>query len=303
MSRLKIAIPKGHLWEGTKNLLTQAGYELKVISERSYLVLSNDPEIEMRIHRAQNISPLVEEGRYDLGITGFDWVVECNADVEELMDLGFGRVDVVAAIPQTYGLSASDENIFEKFLEKIRLEGKNRVVVASEYENITKSLCEEKFKGFPYKLIRSYGATETFIGVADLIVDCSETGTSLRENGWQVIHKLFDSTARLIANKQSLEDPWKKEKIEGFVTLLKGVKEAEDLKLIKMNVPKNALKDVLSILPSMKSPTIAQLAMEKEPGYAVEVAVKKEQVIWLIPALKKAGASDILEIDIKKAIR
>ncbi len=302
MPVLKVALPKGHLWDGVKNLLNQAGYELRVRSERSYLVYSNDPELELRIHRAQNISPLVEEGRYDLGITGLDWVVEFNADVEELLDLEFGRVDIVAAVPQFYGFSWS-HNVFEKFLEKVKSEGKNRIVVASEYENITKAFCEEKFGNFPYKFIRSYGATETFIGVADLIIDCSETGTSLRENGWQVVYKLFESTARLIANKQSLQDPWKKDKIEGFVTLLEGAKEAENLKLIKMNVPEKALEAVLKILPSMKSPTISRLAMEEEPGYAVEVAAKKDQVLKLIPALKKCGASDILEVDIKKAIR
>ena len=302
MPVLKVALPKGHLWDNVKTLLNQAGYELKILSERSYLVGCNDPEIEMRIHRAQNISPLVEEGKYDLGITGWDWVVECKADVEELLNLEFGKVEVVAAAPQTYKLQPSP-NVFEEFLKKIKSEGKNRVIVASEYENIAKTLCEEKFGGFPFKLIRSYGATETFIGVADLIVDCAETGTSLRENGWQVIHKIFDSTARLIANKQSLKDPWKKDKIEGFVTLLQGAREAESLKLIKMNVPEKALKAVLKILPCMKSPTISRLAMEEEPGYAVEVAVKKEQIVWLIPALKKLGVSDILEVDIRKAVR
>ena len=303
LQKLRVAIPKGHLWDKTKSLLTQAGYELKMTSERSYLVLTNDPEIEMRIHRAQNISPLVEEGVYDVGITGFDWIIEYNVDVVELLDLEFGRVDVVAAVPQNYRLSPDEEgDVFDKLIEKVKFEGRKRVIVASEYENITKRFCDEKFKDFPYKFIRSYGATETFIDTADMIIECSETGTSLRENGWEVIFKIFSSTARVIANKQSLNDDWKKDKIEGFITLLAGAKEAEDLKLVKMNVPEKALRKVLKILPSMKSPTISKLASEKA-GYAVEVAVKKDEVVKLIPMLKKCGATDILELDIRKAVK
>ncbi|MGP3666831.1 MAG: ATP phosphoribosyltransferase [Candidatus Bathyarchaeota archaeon] len=301
MKKLKVAIPKGHLWDKTSNLLIQAGYELKITSERSYLILTNDSEVEMRIHRAQNISPLVEEGVYDVGITGFDWIVEYNADVVELLDLEFGRVDVVAAVPQSYGLSPG-EDVFDRLVEKIKLEGRERIIVASEYENITRRFCDEKFKGFPYKFIRSYGATETFIDTADMIVECSETGTSLKENGWEVIFKIFSSTARVIANKKSLNDKWKRDKIEGFVILLTGAKDAENLKLVKMNVSQNALKNVLEILPSMKSPTISKLASE-EAGYAVEVAVKKDEVVKLIPMLKKYGATDILELDIRKAVK
>jgi len=298
-------LPKGHLWSGVKSLLDRAGYGLRVESERSYSVNSNDPELELRIHRAQNISPLVEEGKYDLGITGLDWVVEHRADVEELADLEFGRVNVVAAVPQHYGLeeSSEGEKVFERFVAKLRREGKEKIIVASEYENITRSLCEEKMGSVPYKFIRSYGATETFIGVADLIVDCTETGTTLRDNGWQIIHRLFTSTARLIANRQSLKDRWKKDKIESFLQLVAGARDAKGLKLIKLNVAAEALKDVLGVLPSMKSPTISQLAGDGKPGFAVEVAVKENQVVQLIPLLKKKGATDILEIDIDKVIR
>ncbi|MEM1538304.1 MAG: ATP phosphoribosyltransferase [Candidatus Nezhaarchaeales archaeon] len=301
MPTLKVALPKGHLWNGVKTLLEKAGYDPRVVSERSYLVHSNDPELEVRIHRAQNIAPLVEEGSYDLGITGLDWILETSANVEDLMDLGVGSVKIVAAFPQYYGIKADGE-AFKKLVEKARIEGKDRIIAASEYENLTRKLCEEELNGYPYRVLRSYGATETFIGVADLIVDCVETGETLKENGWEIVHVLFESTARVIANKRSLTDPWKRDKIEGFVTLLRSVKEAEGMKLLKMNVPPHALSEVVGILPAMKSPTISKLYGENA-GYAVEVAVKSSEVIRLIPALKKKGATDILELDLKKVIR
>lgn len=297
-----MALPKGHLWDDVKSLLNQAGYGLALKDERSYLIKSNDPELDTRIHRAQNISPLVEEGIYDLGITGHDWTLEFNANVEELYDLRFGKVDVVAAVPQKYGFERSANiTVLKEYVEKLKAIGKDKIIVASEYENLTKNLCNKL--PLPYRFIRSYGATETFIGVADLIIDCTETGRSLQENGWQPVFKLFESTARIIANKQSLKESEKKDKIDGMLALIEGAKEGRARKLLKMNVPERALQDVLQILPAMKSPTISKLFEEKEPGYAVEVAVKEEQLVNLIPLLKKKGATDILEIEIKKAIR
>jgi ATP phosphoribosyltransferase len=306
MAILKVALPKGHLWNKVKELMDQAGYGLNVRSERSYLVNSNDPELELRIYRAQNIGPLVEEGKYDLGITGHDWVMESEVNVEEILDLELGRVNVVVAVPQKYKIKPSKKNenrVFRQLVERVKLEGKERIIAASEYENITKTLCEEKLGGFPYRFIRSFGATETFIEVADLIVDCTETGITLRENGWEIIYTIFQSTAHVIANKGSLKDTWKKGKIEDFIMLLKGAKDATGLKLLKMNVPESAIEKVTAVLPAMKSPTISSLYGDGEPGYAVEVAVREDQVVKLIPILKKKGATDILEIDIKKVVK
>ncbi len=297
-----MALPKGHLWNDVKSILNQAGYGLELRNERSYSVKSNDPELDMRIHRAQNISPLVEEGVYDLGITGHDWVLEFNAKVDEVYDLKFGKVDIVAAIPQKYGYkSCSSDEGLKKYVQKLRSAGKDKIIVASEYENLTRNLCNKLV--IPYKFIRSYGATETFQEVTDLIIDCTETGRSLQENGWQPIYKLFESTARIIANKNSLKETRKRDQIDGLLALVEGAKEGRARKLLKMNIPEAALKDILKILPAMKSPTISKLFDEKEPGYAVEVAVKEDYVVNLIPLLKKKGATDILEIDIKKAIR
>ncbi len=304
MPTLKMALPKGHLWDVVANLLDQAGYRISVKAERSYGVDSRDRDLELRIHRAQNISLLVEQGRYDLGITGLDWVLEPQADVQELADLKIGRVDVVAAVPQMYGLSEKlGTQVFSKFEERMLQEKRDRVVVASEYENLTRSLFDTHLPKMAYRFIRSYGATETFIEVADIIVDCTETGTTLRENGWSIIHKLFESTARIIANKQSLKDPWKKDKIDGFVSLVEGARDARGLRLLKMNVPEDCMSKVISVLPAMKSPTISKLYGEEKAGYAVEVAVSEEQVVQLIPKLKKSGATDILELQIEKVVR
>jgi ATP phosphoribosyltransferase len=304
MSVLKIALPKGHLWDMVKALLDRAGYNISAKGERSYRVESRDRELECRIHRAQNISLLVEQGRYDLGITGLDWVLEPQADVEELTDLKVGGVNIVAAVPEKYGLTEDlGEQVFSKFQERMRQDKRERVVVASEYENLTMSLFDTHMPKMPYRFIRSYGATETFIEVADIIVDCTETGATLRENSWTIIHTLFESTARLIANKQSLKDPWKREKIQGFLFLVEGARDAKGLRLIKMNVPEESMSKVMSVLPSMKSPTISKLYGKEGSGYAIEVAVDEEHIVQLIPKLKKNGATDILELQIEKVVR
>ena len=304
MPPLKIALPKGHLWQMVKDLLDQSGYKLSVRAERSYGIESRDRDLELRIHRAQNISLLVEQGRYDLGITGLDWVLEPQADVEELLDLRIGRVDIVAAVPQRHGLRENlGAQVFSKFGEKMRQEKRDKVVVASEYENLTRSLFDTHMPKMAYRFIRSYGATETFIEVADLIVDCTETGTTLRENGWTIIHKLFESTARIIANKESLKEPWKKEKIHGLLSLVEGARDAKGLRLLKMNVPEDSMNKVMSILPAMKSPTISKLYGDNQAGYAVEVAVNEAQIVELIPKLKKNGATDILELQIEKVVK
>jgi ATP phosphoribosyltransferase len=309
MVKIRVALPKGHLWNGTKSLLDQAGYNVRLPNERYYIAYSNDVELEMRIYRAQNIPPLVEEGKYDIGLSGHDWVVEHRSDVEELLDVEFGKVNIVAAIPQSYrikarGSSKEAENIaLKKFISKIkRLD--RRIIIASEYEGLSKEFMDEKFipKGINYKFIRSYGATEAFISDADLILECTETGKTLRENGWEPISTLCSSTARLIANKESLKDQKKKEKIDNVIMMLKGAIDARRLKYLMMNVPEKSLKDVIKVLPAMKSPTISKLYNKGVYSYAVQTAVPREKVVHIIPLLKKKGATDILEIEIEKAI-
>ena len=306
MPYLDIALPKGHLWEEVNATFMLAGYQPRLLGQRSYTMETVDPELRFSIYRAQNVGPLVEEGKYDLGITGLDWVKETRISIQDLLDLEFGNVDVVVAIPQRYCEHLEKKKFsaaIDQLWQKREKEGKKKIIVASEYENIATDFCRKEIKAIPFRFIRSYGATETFIKVADLIVDCSETGATLRENGWEIIRTLFSSTARLIANKEALKDPWKRSKIEDLVSLLKGAIDAKDMKLLKMNVPEEAMEKVMKILPSMKSPTISKLYGKDASGYAVEVAISSAQVIQLIPLLKKNGASDILELDIKKVVK
>jgi ATP phosphoribosyltransferase len=309
MIKIRMALPKGHLWDGAKSLLNQAGYDVRLPNERYYIAYSNDPEIEMRIYRAQNIPPLVEDGKYDVGLSGHDWVVEHGSDVDELLDVGFGKVNIVVAIPQSYRIRAQSNSkkaenaALAKFITKIKKQSR-RIIVASEYEGLSKKFMEEKVitKGIDYKFIRSYGATEAFISDADLIVECTETGRTLRENGWEPISTLYSSTARVIANKESLKDKKKKEKIDNIIMMLKGAKDARKLKYLMMNVPEESLKEVIKVLPAMKSPTISKLYNKGAYSYAVQTAVPREKVVHIIPLLKKKGATDILEIEIEKAI-
>jgi len=309
MVSIRIALPKGHLWDSAKGLLDKAGYNIRMLNERSYFAYSNDPELEMRIYRAQNIPPLVEEGKYDLGISGLDWVLEHGSNLEELLDVEFGKVHIIAAIPQSYGIKAladlkeKDDEILKEFVTKMSKEG-HRIIVASEYERLTRKLMDEKFaiKKIPYKFIRSYGATEAFVKDADLIIDCVQTGKTLQDNGWEPIYKLFSSTARIIANKESLKDKQKREKIENFLTMVRGAKDALRLRLLKMNVSEKALKNVLDVLPAMKSPTVSKLSGKDDYRYAIETAVPADEVVQIIPILKKKGATDILEIDLEKAV-
>lgn len=305
MPYLQIAVPKGHLWDNVISILDFAGYHPRLTGERSYSLETADPELTFRVHRAQNIGPLVEEGKYDLGITGLDWIRETGIEVTELLDLEFGKINVVSALPQAYyeKIRARGGNIFSSLISLLKKEGKSKIIVASEYENLTKELCSTKIPEFDYRFIRSYGATETFIDAADMIIDCSETGSTLRENGWEIVHTLFESTARLIANKESLLDSWKKVKINDLISLLKGAIDARRMKLLKMNISQKNLEKIVNILPSMKSPTISKLYGNSEGGYALEVAVNEKDVIKLIPKLKKEGATDILELDIKKVVK
>ena len=200
----------------------------------------------------------------------------------ELLDLAFDPVKIVCAIPK--GMNPMKT-------QKIR--------VASEYENISRSFLRKE--GLDFVFIKSFGATEVFVPEdADMIIDNISTGRTLEDNDLVIYKKILSSSTRLIANKDSMKDPWKAGKINNFLTLLKSVQEGRKRLLIEMNVPEANLDKLLPILPCMKSPTIAKLYGQQ--GYAVKIAVEKEKVTELIPFLKKNGVTDILVLDLKKVI-
>jgi len=283
MNKIKMVIPKGRIFKKVAQLLNDASIGLET-NDRLYVPHIGDPEVEGKIMKTQNIARLIELGSHDIGFTGYDWVVESGADVVELMDLKFDPVKIVAAIP---------EAVPESEL------GQQKILVASEYENISSKYLEKK--GYKYLLIRTFGATEAYPPEdADMIIDNISTGQTLRDHKLKIVDEIMTSSTRFIASAEALQESWKKEKIEEMVMLFHAVLNAKDRVMLEMNVPSEKLDDIVRILPCMRAPTVAPLF--EGQGYAVKSAVKKEETVKLIPQLKKLGATDILEYEFKKVV-
>ncbi len=283
MKKLRLVIPKGRIHKKVIELLEDAGIKIEA-DDRTYRPIVNDSDLYVKIMKPQNIPELVSIGAHDAGFTGYDWILETRADVVELFDTGFDPVRIVAAIP------------LDKTWEELR---SRKIIAASEYENITKKFLEDE--KIDYIFIRTYGATEVFPPEdADLIVDNSSTGRTLEMNRLKIVKELFRSSTRFIANKNALKDSWKKEKIEEMIMLFKSVLNARERVMLEMNVPKDRFEEIVKILPCMRAPTVAPLYGDQ--GYAIKVAVKKDEVRSLIPLLKKLGATDILEYELRKVI-
>lgn len=294
MNKLRIVIPKGRIFENVVKLLNEAGIYMQV-NERGYRPIVNNPEIEIKIMKPQNIPKLVELGSHDIGFTGYDWIVETGADIAEIMDLKLNPVKIVAAVPQ----NLSDKSLRPEIIgTPLRLR-KKKLVVASEYENMATAFLK---KGrYNYVFLRTYGTTEVFPpDDADMIIDNTATGRTLTEHNLRTIATLLNSSTRFIANKKSLKDAWKREKIDEMKILFQSVLDARERVMLEMNVPKAKFKSIVKMLPCMRSPTVAPLYGEQ--GYAVKVAVKRTEVIKLIPLLKKLGATDILEYEFRKVV-
>lgn len=283
MRALKIVIPKGRIFQNVVSLFHEAGFQLE-IDDRGYTPWISDPEIEIKCMKPQNIAQLVELGSHDAGFTGLDWIAETSAGVREILDLKFDPVRIVSAIPQ---------NRTPADLKK------KKIVVASEYENISRRYLDQG--GFDYLFLRTYGATEVFPpDDADMIIDNVSSGRTLKANGLKIVDTLMNSSTRLIANPAAASDPWKGEKISELATLFLAVLDARGRVMLEMNVPPEKLSQVVKKLPCMRSPTVSPLY--REEGYAVKVAVKRSEVVKLIPMLKRMGATDILEYEIKKVV-
>lgn len=283
MKKLKMVLPKGRIYSNVVKLLNDSGFGVEV-DERVYVPRIDDPEIEAKIMKPQNIPRLLELGSHDVGFTGYDWILETEARVIEIMDLHFDPVKIVVAVPE--------------FPAKTDLLQK-RIVVASEYENIAKNYMEQK--KYDYVLLRTFGATEVFPPEdADMIIDNVSTGRTLSEHNLQIIDTIMESSTRFIANQAATTDPWKREKIEEMKMIFHAVLDARQRVMLEMNVPKEKLVEIVKFLPCMRSPTVSPLYGDQ--GYAVKVAVKKHKVIKLIPLLKKYGATDILEYDFRKVV-
>ena len=288
---IDIAIPKGSLLNETLQLFEQAGLEVRR-TEREYNARINDPRIgKVKILRPQEIPAYVAKGYFDLGISGTDWIMESGSVVETVCELNYGkqgpgRVKLVVAVPDGQNIRSARD-----------IPPGSRV--ATEYPNLTRSF----FQGLsiPVEIQFSYGATEAKVPeLTDVVVDLTETGSTLKKNGLKIIDVMLESTSELIANKKSWADPEKREDILAVETLLSAVIRARGKVLLAMNVPEDRIKDVIAILPSMKNPTISKLY--NSGYYAAETVVDRSSVNLLIPQLKKAGAEDILELDISKIV-
>jgi ATP phosphoribosyltransferase len=289
---LKLVIPKGSLEPMTLDLLENADLTVRRGSDRDYHGTIEDPRIDrVSILRPQEIPRYIEEGFFDIGVTGLDWVKETEADVEVLTGLRYsgragGTAKIVLAVPNTSPASSAAD-----------MPPGTRI--STEYPTITTRAFEKL--GIPVKVFLSYGATEAKVPeIVDAVVEVTESGSTLRRAGLKIIEVLLESQTVLIASKEAVADPAKRAAMADIQMLLLGAMAARGRVLVKLNVAEGDLDKVLEILPSMKSPTISKLSSGE--AYAVETVVEKSQINVLIPALKERGASDIVELPISKIV-
>ncbi|MDR2481479.1 MAG: ATP phosphoribosyltransferase [Spirochaetaceae bacterium] len=281
---LKLLIPKGRIYDNISKLLCEAGFPV-YLADRTYRPVLGVSWLEAKIMKPQSVGELLEIGSHDAGFTGIDWIKESNARVEEIMDLGFDKVSIVAAIP-----ASTDEN---------RLKEK-KVVAATEYVRLAEGYLKEA--GFDYRILRTYGATEVFPpDDADIIIDNTASGQTLRENSLKIIGTILESSTRFFASQEALASAEKRRAIEELAMLFHAVIEARSRVMLEMNVSKTNYEGLIRNIPSMNSPTVMPLYKDgTENGFAVKIAVKKTEVPELIPRLKQLGASDIIEYNLRK---
>jgi ATP phosphoribosyltransferase len=288
---LRLVLPKGSLEKATFELFEAADLPIKRSSSVDYKASIDDPRIsEVRILRPQEIPQYVSEGLFDIGITGRDWVEETESSVESLGELKYSKA---TSDPVKVVVAVADDSPARSVADLPQ-----GVRVSTEYPSLTRRYFAER--GIRADVRLSYGASEAKIpDIADCIVDITETGRALRAAGLRVIDTMLVSYTEMIVNKAAYADPAKRHAMGQLMTLLLGTLDARGKVLVKLNVGHDDLQKVLAVLPSAKSPTISELA---GGGYAVESVVEKRSINTLIPALKDAGASDLLELPISKIV-
>ncbi len=290
MKKLKIGLPKGSLEKATIALFESAGWRIKPAA-RNYFPKIDDPELDCSICRPQEMSRYVESGMLDCGITGKDWTMENRSEAVVVSDLVYSKV---SRKPTRWIVAVKGDSDI-KTLED--LQGKK---ISTELVNVTRRFFEER--NIDVDIEFSWGATEAKVvsGLADAIVEVTETESTIRAHGLRIIHELMESNTQFIVNKESWSDPWKREKIENISMLLQGALRADRIVGLKMNVAKGKLEEIVKLLPSLNAPTIANL-YQKE-WFSVETVISEEQVRDLIPRLKKSGAEGIIEYSLNKVI-
>ncbi|MDR3275465.1 MAG: ATP phosphoribosyltransferase [Endomicrobium sp.] len=289
MNKLKLGFPKGSLQDSTIELFKKAGIRINV-SSRSYYPISDDDDLEIMLIRSQEMAKYIQDGFFDAGLTGYDWICESGAKVKEVCELNYSKSGFR---PVRWVLAVLEDSKIKSIKD---LQGKR---VASELLNYTKKYFNKnKIKA---EIEFSWGATEAKAGkLVDAIVELTETGLSLKANKLRIIDEILTSTTRFIANDKALKDSWKREKIENMAMLLKGALAAEGMVGLKMNVPLKSLNKITAAIPALKKPTISQLS--DKDWYALEVVVEEKKVKKIIPAVKRAGATGIIEYPLSKII-
>jgi ATP phosphoribosyltransferase len=287
---IKLGIPKGSLEKATIELFQKAGWKIST-SERSYFPSVDDGEIKCSLVRAQEMARYVENGVLDVGLTGLDWVLENGADVEVVTDLVYSKVSTNKARWVLAALASSTINSVADCAGK---------TIATELVSFTKKYFADR--GIPVHVEFSWGATEAKAvdGLVDAIVEVTETGTTLRANGLKIVDTLLETNTKLIANRASMKDPVKRRKIQGIALLLRGALSAENMVGLKMNVPEAKFEEIVRLLPSLTSPTVARL--HNTAWFSVEIIVRESIVRELIPRLIEQGADGIIEYPLNKVV-
>lgn len=289
MDKLRILLAKGRIYESVYELLSDVGISIK-LPDRTYFPTTNQEDLAFQVVKPQITSVLLAAGRADLGFSGKDWVYENGVQdqVEEIMDLGFDPVRIIAAVPDTVN--------YEDVL-------KSPVTIATEYQNLSAQWVKEKqLEG---TIFRTWGTSEGFVrdsedSLAQILIDNTSTGSSLRANNLKIVDTLMESSTRMYASKAAMADPEKKQKIMELKMLFEAVLNARGRVMLEMNVAKDKFDALVKGLPSMRSPTVSPLFGDN--GYAVKIAVKKSEVPTLLPKLQALGATDILEYALRKVL-
>ena len=286
---LRLGLPSGSLKDATFALFAKAGFTIHVAS-RSYRPVVDDPELEIRLLRAQEISRYVEQGFLDCGLTGHDWIIENGSNVETVCELVFSKA---SANPTRWVIAVPEASAIRTVKD---LEGKR---IATEAVGMTRAFLEKH--GVRAEVEFSWGATEVKVpDLVDAIVDVTETGSSLRANKLRILETIMTSAPRLVASHTAWADQWKRAKIERLVLLLTGALQARDKVGLKMNIEESRLQALLTALPALRNPTIAHLA---SPGWvAVETIIDEKIVREIIPQLKELGAEGIIEYPLNKVV-
>jgi ATP phosphoribosyltransferase len=287
---VRLGIPKGSLERATIELFRRAGWKI-TLSERSYVPSIDDPEISCALVRAQEMARYVQSGVLDAGLTGLDWVLENDADVEFVSDLVYSKASAAKA---RWVLAATEDSPIE------RIEDCAGKTIATELVGYTRRYFAER--GIPVKVEFSWGATEAKAveGLVDAVVDVTETGSTLRANGLKIVATLLETNTKLIANRDSMHDPARRVKIQRIAMLLNGALAAEGMVGLKMNVPEARMDAVVKLLPSLTSPTVARLWNTQ--WFSVEIVAHERTVRELVPRLIECGADGIIEYPLNKIV-